>query len=387
MKVHEYQAKAMLAHYGIGVPRGTVTETSEGARILAEKLIADGPVAVKAQVHAGGRGKAGGIKVCATAPEAERAAAEILGKTLVTAQTGAAGKLVRKLLIEAGTKVERELYLSVLLDRAVAMPVIVASAAGGMDIEEVAKTHPERIATERVNPALGLRDFQLRRLCGALGLSGEAAKAGSELILNLFQLFMEMDCRLVEINPLALVAGGKLLALDAKMDFDDSALVRHPEVAEMRDRDEEDPIEVDASEHKLNYIKLEGNVGCMVNGAGLAMATMDLIQTAGLMPANFLDVGGGADQEMIEQAFRILTGDPKVKGILINIFGGILRCDVLARGIVAASKKLEIKAPMTIRLAGTNADEGRAILGSSGLDFRVAETFQEAAEKLAAAMG
>jgi len=383
MKVHEFQAKQVLAHYEIEVPRGSMTESAPGAKILAEKILAGNPsVAVKAQIHAGGRGKAGGIKVCATADEAQSAASRLLGQTLVTAQTGPAGKKVSRLLIEAGTKVDREFYLAITLDRAAACPAIIASASGGMDIEEVARTAPDKIVTERVNPTLGLRDYQLRSISSALGLSGEAAKVAHQLVQNLFVLFMELDCRLAEINPLGLTADGRLVALDAKLDFDDSALYRHPEVAEMRDPAEEDPLEVEAQKHKLNYIKLDGNIGCMVNGAGLAMATMDLIQTVGLMPANFLDVGGGADQEMIENAFRILVGDPKVKGVLINIFGGILRCDVLARGIIEASKKLELKVPMVIRLAGTNAEQGRQLLAESGLNFKVAETFAEAADRL-----
>jgi succinyl-CoA synthetase beta subunit len=384
VNIHEFQAKQVLAHFGVNVPRGAMTESVDGAKILAEKMLADGAgvVAVKAQIHAGGRGKAGGVKLAKSAEEARQAASEILGKTLVTAQTGPAGKVVGKLLIEEGSKIARELYVSMLLDRSAAMPAMVASASGGMNIEEVAAKTPEKIATVRVDPLLGLRDFQVRELNNMLGLSGDQAKQGQELFLNLFQAFMEMDMSLLEINPLVVTGDGKLIALDAKVTFDDSALFRHPDVAALRDLTEEAPLEVEAKKFKLNYIKLDGNIGCMVNGAGLAMATMDMIQTVGLAPANFLDVGGGADQEMIENAFRIILSDAAVKGVLINIFGGILRCDVLARGIVEAGKKLELKVPMVIRIEGTNAEQGRQILADSGLNFTVARDFREAAEKL-----
>ncbi|HUT55254.1 MAG TPA: ADP-forming succinate--CoA ligase subunit beta [bacterium] len=384
MNIHEFQAKQVLAHFGVSVPRGAMTESVEGAKILAQKMFEDGAgvLAVKAQIHAGGRGKAGGVKLAKSTEEAEKAASEILGKTLVTAQTGPAGKVVGKLLIEEGSKIARELYVSLLLDRSAAMPAIVASASGGMNIEEVAAKTPEKIATVRVDPVLGLRDFQVRTLNNMLGLSGELAKQGQELFLNLFQAFMEMDLSLLEINPLVVTEDGKLIALDAKLTFDDSALFRHPDVAALRDLSEEAPLEVEAKKYKLNYIKLDGNVGCMVNGAGLAMATMDMIQTVGLAPANFLDVGGGADQEMIENAFRIILSDPAVKGVLINIFGGILRCDVLAKGIVEAGKKLELNIPMVIRIEGTNAEQGRQILAESGLNFTVAKDFKEAAQKL-----
>jgi succinyl-CoA synthetase beta subunit len=384
VNIHEFQAKQVLAHFGVNVPRGAMTESVDGAKILAEKMLADGAgvVAVKAQIHAGGRGKAGGVKLAKSAEEARQAASEILGKTLVTAQTGPAGKVVGKLLIEEGSKIARELYVSMLLDRSAAMPAMVASASGGMNIEEVAAKTPEKIATVRVDPLLGLRDFQVRELNNMLGLSGDQAKQGQELFLNLFQAFMEMDMSLLEINPLVVTGDGKLIALDAKVTFDDSALFRHPDVAALRDLTEEAPLEVEAKKFKLNYIKLDGNIGCMVNGAGLAMATMDMIQTVGLAPANFLDVGGGADQEMIENAFRIILSDAAVKGVLINIFGGILRCDVLALGIVEAGKKLELKVPMVIRIEGTNAEQGRQILADSGLNFTVARDFREAAEKL-----
>jgi len=384
MNVHEFQAKQVLAHYGVPVPKGSMTESVEGAGILAGKMFDGGvkAVVVKAQIHAGGRGKAGGVKVTKSLDEAKTAAGEILGATLVTPQTGPEGKLVKKLLVEEGTGIERELYVSAILDRAASAPAIVASAAGGMDIEEVAKKSPEKIVTERVDPILGLRDFQIKRLNAALGLSGPAAKQGREFFFSLFHLFMELDCSQVEINPLVVTDAGDLMAVDAKLNFDDSALFRHPDIAELRDPDEEDPLEVEAAKYNLSYIKLDGNIGCMVNGAGLAMSTMDMIETVGLEPANFLDVGGGADQETIENAFRILVGDPNVKGVFINIFGGILRCDMLAKGIVEASKKLSIDIPMVIRLEGTNGEQGKKILADSGLNFTVGENFKDAAEKL-----
>jgi len=388
MNIHEFQAKQVLTHFEAPVPRGSMTETVEGAGILAQKMFDTGAAAVvvKAQIHAGGRGKAGGVKLCKSVDEAKAAAQEILGKVLVTPQTGPEGKKVRKLLIEEGSAIERELYLSITLDRAASMPAIIASASGGMSIEEVAATNPEKITTVRVDPLLGLRDFQIKRLNAALGLTGDLAKQGYNLFGVLFQLFLEMDCTLVEINPLVVTKDGKLVCLDAKLNFDDNALYRHADIAALRDPDEEAPLEVEAHKYNLNYIKLDGNVGCMVNGAGLAMSTMDLVQTVGLMPANFLDVGGGANQEMIENAFRILLSDPKVKGVLINIFGGILRCDVLAQGIVAASQKLDLHLPMVIRLEGTNVDQGKKILHDSGLNFTVGENFKDAAEKLKAVM-
>ncbi|MFO8057687.1 MAG: ADP-forming succinate--CoA ligase subunit beta [bacterium] len=390
MNIHEFQAKQVMEYFEIPVPKGSMTESPRGAEILAEKILEDpeksDTAVIKAQVHAGGRGKAGGIKLVKSASESREAAEELLGMTLVSPQTGPEGKKVKKLLVEEGTDIARELYISVILDRGSVMPAIVASAAGGVEIEEVARETPEKITTERIDPVLGLRDFQLRRLNKTLGLSGDLGKQGANLFMNLFHLFMEMDLRLVEINPLVVTKDNLLLALDAKLDFEDSALYRHPDIESLRDPDEEDPLEVDASRYSLNYIKLDGNVGCMVNGAGLAMATMDLIQTAGLMPANFLDVGGGADQEMIENAFRILTSDPNVKGVLINIFGGILRCDVLARGIVEAGKKLELGMPMVVRLEGTNKEEGQSILSESGMNFTVAENFRDAAQKLGQVM-
>jgi len=383
LKVHEFQAKQVMAHYDIPVPEGYMVESKKGVKNIAEKLLqGSGVVAVKAQIHAGGRGKGGGIKIVKSADEAEKAAEEMLGRKLVTAQTGPGGREVKKVLVEEGKAVEREFYVSLILDRSVAMPAIIVSREGGVEIEEVAARNPEAIKTVRVDPVIGLREFQVRELNSALGLEGDEAKQGRELFYNLFQMFMELDCRLAEINPLVVTGNGKLLALDAKIDFDDSALYRHPDIAELRDKDEEDPLEVDAGEHNLSYIKLDGNIGCMVNGAGLAMATMDMIKNVGLEPANFLDVGGGASQEMIENAFRILLRDQNVKGVLVNIFGGILRCDVLARGLVEAGKKLSADLPMVIRLEGTNVEEGRSILADSGLDFIVAENFEDAADKL-----
>ena len=390
MNIHEFQAKQVLDYFEIPVPKGSMTESVRGVEVLSEKIFDDpeksDAVVIKAQVHAGGRGKAGGVKLCRSIEEAKNAGKEILGMTLVSPQTGPQGKKVKRVLVEEGTEIDRELYVSVILDRGSAMPAIVASAAGGVEIEEVARETPEKILTEKIDPVLGLRDFQLRRLNKTLGLSGDLAKQGADLFVNLFRLFMEMDMRMVEINPLVVTADNRLLALDAKLDFEDTALYRHPDIEDLRDTDEEDPLEVEASEYKLNYIKLDGNIGCMVNGAGLAMATMDLIQTAGLSPANFLDVGGGASQEMIENAFRILTADPNVKGVLINIFGGILRCDVLARGIVEAGKNLELTMPMVIRLEGTNKEEGQNILAESGMNFTVADDFQDAARKLGEVM-
>jgi len=390
LNIHEFQAKQVLDYFEIPVPKGSMTESVRGVEVLSEKIFDDpeksDAVVIKAQVHAGGRGKAGGVKLCRSIEEAKNAGKEILGMTLVSPQTGPQGKKVKRVLVEEGTEIDRELYVSVILDRGSAMPAIVASAAGGVEIEEVARETPEKILTEKIDPVLGLRDFQLRRLNKTLGLSGDLAKQGADLFVNLFRLFMEMDMRMVEINPLVVTADNRLLALDAKLDFEDTALYRHPDIEDLRDTDEEDPLEVEASEYKLNYIKLDGNIGCMVNGAGLAMATMDLIQTAGLSPANFLDVGGGASQEMIENAFRILTADPNVKGVLINIFGGILRCDVLARGIVEAGKNLELTMPMVIRLEGTNKEEGQNILAESGMNFTVADDFQDAARKLGEVM-
>ena len=383
MKIHEHEAKEILKRYGVPVPEGGVASTAEEARAMAERL--GGAVVVKAQIHAGGRGKGGGIKLADGPEEAQRAAEAILRMTLITPQTGPEGRLVQKVLVEEGMEIEKELYLGVVIDRSANRPVVMASEAGGMDIEEVAAETPEKILNETVDPLLGLKPYQARNLAFGLNLPAELISPGVKLIVGLYKCFEEMDCSLAEINPLVITRDGRLLALDAKMNFDDSALWRHKELAAMRDLNEEEPLEIEASKHNLNYIKLDGNVGCMVNGAGLAMATMDIIKLAGGEPANFLDVGGGATQEMVENAFRILMSDENVKAVLINIFGGILRCDVLARGVVEAVKSVEVDVPVVVRLEGTNAEQGREILQTSGLEFTVATGMADAAEKVVAA--
>ncbi|MCH6567285.1 MAG: ADP-forming succinate--CoA ligase subunit beta [Nitrospinae bacterium] len=383
MKIHEHEAKEILKRYGVPVPEGGVASTAEEARAVAERL--GGTVVVKAQIHAGGRGKGGGIKLADGPEEAQRAAEAILGMTLITPQTGPEGRLVQKVLVEEGMDIEKELYLGVVIDRSANRPVVMASEAGGMDIEEVAAETPEKILNETVDPLLGLKPYQARNLAFGLNLPAELISPGVKLIVGLYKCFEEMDCSLLEVNPLVITRDGRLLALDAKMNFDDSALWRHKELAAMRDLNEEEPLEIEASKHNLNYIKLDGNVGCMVNGAGLAMATMDIIKLAGGEPANFLDVGGGATQEMVENAFRILMSDENVKAVLINIFGGILRCDVLARGVVEAVKSVEVDIPVVVRLEGTNVEQGREILQTSGLEFTVATGMGDAAEKVVAA--
>ena len=383
MKIHEHEAKEILKRYGVPVPEGGVASTAEEARAVAERL--GGAVVVKAQIHAGGRGKGGGIKLADGPEEAQRAAEAILRMTLVTPQTGPEGRLVQKVLVEEGMEIEKELYLGAVIDRSANRPVVMASEAGGMEIEEVAAETPEKILNETVDPLLGLKPYQARNLAFGLNLPAELISPGVKLIVGLYKCFEEMDCSLAEINPLVITRDGRLLALDAKMNFDDSALWRHKELAAMRDLNEEEPLEIEASKHNLNYIKLDGNVGCMVNGAGLAMATMDIIKLAGGEPANFLDVGGGATQEMVENAFRILMSDENVKAVLINIFGGILRCDVLARGVVEAVKSVEVDVPVVVRLEGTNAEQGREILQTSGLEFTVATGMADAAEKVVAA--
>ncbi|MDA2915488.1 ADP-forming succinate--CoA ligase subunit beta [Nitrospinae bacterium AH_259_B05_G02_I21] len=383
MKIHEHEAKEILKHYGVPVPNGAVASTAEEARAVAERL--GGTVVVKAQIHAGGRGKGGGIKLSDGPAEAQRAAEAILGMTLITPQTGPEGRVVQKVLVEEGMEIEKELYLGIVIDRAVNRPVVMASEAGGMEIEEVAAATPQMIIKEAVDPLLGLKPYQARNLAFGLNLPAELISTGVKFITGLYKCFEEMDCSLAEINPLVITRDGRLLALDAKMNFDDNALWRHKDVEEMRDLNEEEPLEIEASKHNLNYIKLDGNVGCMVNGAGLAMATMDIIKLAGGEPANFLDVGGGATQEMVENAFRILISDEHVKAVLINIFGGILRCDVLARGVVEAVKKVQVNMPIVVRLEGTNAEEGREILQTSGLEFTVATGMADAAEKVVAA--
>jgi succinyl-CoA synthetase beta subunit len=382
MKIHEYQAKALLREFGVAVPKGDVADTPAQAREIAQRL--GGPVVVKAQIHAGGRGKGGGIKLADSPAAAEQAAAQILGMMLKTPQTPPEGIKVRKILVEEASAIDRELYLSITLDRARATHVVMASQAGGMDIEEVAAKTPDRILREWTHPALGLGDFQARRLAFGLGLGGEQIKQAVPLIRNLFALYLAKDCSLVEINPLVVTKDGRVFALDAKLNFDDNALYRHKDIVELRDIHEEDPLDVEASKYSLNYIKLDGNVGCMVNGAGLAMATMDIIKLAGGEPANFLDVGGGANAEQIRNAFKILMSDKSVKAVLINIFGGILRCDVLAAGVIAAVMDLGVPVPIVIRMEGTNVEQGKAMLAQSGLNFTTADTMSEAAATVVA---
>ncbi|MDE3136439.1 MAG: ADP-forming succinate--CoA ligase subunit beta [Acidobacteriota bacterium] len=380
MKIHEYQAKQILSRHGVAIPRGQLVTTPEQARVVAERL-GTARVVVKAQIHAGGRGKAGGVKLAKSPEDAERLANEILGKKLVTPQTGPEGRIVRKLLVEEGLEIRREIYLGLLVDRVAAAPVFMASAAGGMEIEEVAKEKPEAILRERVTSGFGLEAYQARKIAFALDLAPELVGQAVKLLSGIYRSFVETDASLVEINPCIVTGDGRLVALDAKMNFDDNALYRHPELAELRDLDEEAPLEVEASKYKLNYIKLDGNVGCMVNGAGLAMATMDIIKLAGGSPANFLDVGGGASAEQVKNAFRILTSDPSVRAVFINIFGGILRCDVLATGVVNAARELELKIPVVVQMEGTNVERGRQILQESGLNFTVASGMKDGAEK------
>jgi len=379
MKIHEYQAKAILAEFGVPVPRGRVATIPAEARAISQEL--GGPVVVKAQIHAGGRGKGGGVKPAQSPDAAERVAAQILGMMLRTHQTGPEGQRVRRVLVEEAMAIRQELYLGIVIDRTTGLPACMASAAGGMDIEEVARTRPDAISTVRVDPATGLRPFHARTLAFALGLRGEPVKAAAAVIANLYRAFEAKDCSLAEINPLVVTGDGRILALDAKLTFDDNALFRHPEVQALRDRDEESPLEVEASQYSLNYIKLDGTVGCMVNGAGLAMATMDIIKLAGGEPANFLDVGGGASAEQIEHAFRILISDPSVKAVLINIFGGILRCDRLAEGVIKAVRSLGVTLPIVIRMEGTNVELGQQMLRESGLNFIAAQGMQDAAQK------
>jgi len=382
MKIHEYQAKALLRAFGVTVPRGEVATTPAQAREIAQRL--GGRVVVKAQVHAGGRGKGGGIMLADDPERAEQAAAQILGMMLKTPQTPPEGIKVRSVLIEEASAIERELYASITLDRTRATHVVMASASGGMDIEEVAARTPDKILREWAHPALGLADFQVRRLAFGLGLAGEQVKQAVALLRNLFALYLAKDCSLVEINPLVVTKDGRVLALDAKLNFDDNALYRHADVVALRDTHEEDPLDVEASKYGLNYIKLDGDVGCMVNGAGLAMATMDIIKLAGGEPANFLDVGGGASPEQIENAFRILSSDPNVKAVFINVFGGILRVDRLAEGIIAAVRTLGLTLPVVLRAEGTNVEQGKKMLADSGLALTMAEDMADGAKKAVA---
>jgi succinyl-CoA synthetase beta subunit len=383
MKIHEYQAKELFKKYGIPVPEGSVAFQVDEAVGFAREL-ANFPVVVKAQIHAGGRGKGGGVKLAKSIAEVKRVAKEILGMTLVTPQTGPKGRLVKKILVEQGLNIARELYLSIVPDRVSAQIIVIASEAGGMDIEAVAANHPERLIKVPINPLLGVQGYHCRSVAFGLNLSPAVMKPFMGLLKNLYRLFVEFDCSLAEINPLVVTAEEAIIALDAKVNFDDNALFRHPDIQAYRDFEEEDPLEIEASKFHLNYINLDGNVGNMVNGAGLAMATMDIIKKAGAEPANFLDVGGGASAEMVENGFRIILSDKNVKGILINIFGGILRCDVLANGVVKAAKKARIEVPVVVRMEGTNVEEGRKILAESGLNLITATDLKDAARKIAA---
>jgi succinyl-CoA synthetase beta subunit len=386
MKIHEYQAKAILAKFGVPVPRGEVVVKKDEARAAAQRL-GTNVVVVKAQIHAGGRGKAGGVKLGKSPDEASNHAEAILGMTLVTPQTGEEGRLVRRLLIEEGLDIKRELYVGVLVDRELGAPIFMASAAGGMEIEEVAKDHPEAILKEVIDPTVGFQAFQARKLAFGLGLTAEQVSAAVPFFQSLYRAFVETDASMIEINPCVVTGDGKMFALDAKVTFDDNALYRHPEFKELRDLDEETPLEVEASKFKLNYIKLDGDIACMVNGAGLAMATMDIIKLSGGSPANFLDVGGGASEDQVKNAFRILLSDPNVKAVFVNIFGGILRCDVLASGVVNAAKELKFKVPVVVRMEGTNVKQGKEILTASGLNFTVAEGMKDGAQKVVALAG
>jgi succinyl-CoA synthetase beta subunit len=385
MKIHEYQAKQTLAKFGVATPRGEVAFSPQETRAVAERL--GGTVVVKAQIHAGGRGKAGGVKLARNPDEAQRIAAELLGKKLVTIQTGPEGRVVKRLLIEEGLEVARELYLGLVIDRTTARPVFMASTEGGVEIEVVAAEHPEKILKEFIDPVLGLQPYQARKLAFGLGLETKLVNEAVRFFSNLYQALISTDASLVEINPFVLTRDGRLLALDAKMNFDDNALYRHNDIRDLRDLDEEDPLEVKASNFSLNYIRLDGNVGCMVNGAGLAMATMDIIQYAGGRPANFLDVGGGANEEQVRHGFEIILSDANVRAVLVNIFGGIMRCDIVANGVIGAVRSLGTKVPVVVRLKGTNVELGQQILRESGMNFAVADDMKDAAEKVVARAG
>jgi succinyl-CoA synthetase beta subunit len=382
MKIHEYQAKELFKKYGVPIPEGRVANSPDEAAGIA-KTLGGYPVVVKAQIHAGGRGKGGGVKLAQSESEVQSVAGQIIGMDLITHQTGPGGRRVKKVLVEQGLNIEKELYLSIIPDRAIAKIVVMASEAGGMDIEEVAAETPEKIIRVPINPLQGIQAYHCREVAFGLNLAPTVIKPFVVMLKKLYRLFVDNDCSLVEINPLVITAEETVIALDAKINFDDNALFRHKDIAEYRDPDEEDPLEVEASKHNLNYINLDGNVGNMVNGAGLAMATMDLIKQAGAEPANFLDVGGGASAEMVENGFKIILSDPNVKGILINIFGGILRCDVLAEGVVKAAQKTNINVPVVVRMEGTNIEEGRRILAESGLKLTTATDLKDAAQKVA----
>ena len=383
MKIHEYQGKELLRKFGVPVPRGIVARSAEEAYQAAKELASD-VVVVKAQIHAGGRGKGGGVKLAKSPDEARELAQKMLGMKLVTHQTGPEGREVRVLLVEEGLPIDKEFYLGIVLDRASGRPVFMASEAGGMDIEEVAANTPEKILKETVDPAVGFRAFQARKLAFGLRIRADLIGQTVKFMQALYSAYEQMDASLMEINPFLLTKDNRLIALDAKVNFDDNAMFRHKEFLDLRDLNEEDPLEIEASKYDLNYIKLDGNIACMVNGAGLAMATMDIIKLAGGEPANFLDVGGGASQERVEAAFRILLADENVKAVLINIFGGIVRCDMVARGVVEAAKKLKIKVPVVVRLEGTNVEEGQRVIRESGLNFTVANGMKDAAEKVVA---
>jgi succinyl-CoA synthetase beta subunit len=384
MKIHEFQGKEILRHYGVAVPEGRVAHTPDEAEQIAEEL--GGKVVVKAQIHAGGRGKGGGVKVVSSAAEARQAAEAILGMQLVTHQTGPEGQKVKQVLVEKASDIDSEFYLGITLDRAQSKLVVMASSEGGVEIEEVAAKSPEKILRETVDPAVGLQSFQASRLAFGLGFEGKQVRAATGLILKLYQAYVGADCSIAEINPLVTTKDGQVLALDAKINFDANGLFRHKDFAALRDLDEEDELEVEASKFDLNYIKLDGNIGCMVNGAGLAMGTMDIIKLAGGEPANFLDVGGGANAETVENGFKILLSDPNVKAILINIFGGIVRCDRVAEGVIQARKNIDVNVPIIVRLAGTNADVAAKMLEESEMDFAVGHGLKDAAEKAVAAI-
>jgi succinyl-CoA synthetase beta subunit len=383
VKIHEYQAKAILARYGVAVPRGQVAFNASEVPAIVKEL-GGGTSVVKAQIHAGGRGKGGGVKVAKSVDDAERYARDIIGMTLVTHQTGPEGRVVSRVLVEEGLQMTKELYLGVVIDRSAGCPVMMASSEGGMEIEKVAEETPHLIKKAYIDPAVGMRPFQARQLAFGIGLEGPYVNRAASLMVAIYNAFVATDASLVEINPLVTTASGDVLALDAKMNFDDNALFRHPDLKELRDLGEEDPLEIEASKYSLNYIKLDGTIGCMVNGAGLAMATMDIIKLAGGEPANFLDVGGGASAEQIRNAFKILMSDKHVKAVLINIFGGILRCDLLAEGLIAAVKELHVGVPIVIRMEGTNVDRGKQMLKESGLNFTPADTMGDAARKVVA---
>ncbi|WP_119169312.1 ADP-forming succinate--CoA ligase subunit beta [Algihabitans albus] len=394
MNIHEYQAKGLLGTFGVAVPTGGVAYTPDEAVTVARDL-SSAVTVVKAQIHAGGRGAGhfagdpdgkGGVRICKSNEEVAEAARAMLSKVLVTKQTGPEGKEVKRLYVEEGCDIARELYLSMLVDRAVGRVVIVASTEGGMEIEEVAAEQPEKIIKEPVDPALGLMPYQARKVAFGLGLEGKQVSAAVKFLMGMYKAFIQLDASQVEINPLVVTGDGSLLALDAKMNFDDNALFRHKDVEDMRDEDEEDPMELEAARHELNYVKLDGNIGCMVNGAGLAMATMDIIKLYGGEPANFLDVGGGATKERVTAAFKIILSDPNVEGILVNIFGGIMRCDVIAEGVIAAAREVSLHVPLVVRLEGTNVELGKKILAESGLPIVSADNLADAADKIVKAV-